>query len=406
MTEKELIRQSMASNLKLPTDLTADEAIEKKPAKASVRFSYFGRAAVFAALALAIGTAGFLFLKGTHKPEASSSQQQLTPTSQQPTDSSKQIIKTVSNGLPSEVNDFISLFVSDDKLFYAVHESTSVTDYTNCHDITSESKLPDVHSRTAAALGEYLLGVEKMKVSSDISPYFIHDYKSINMLGIHRKDSDDHLTYEEDSEHNGYIHIELAGRIYEYSFDVPSGLYSNSFFSQYGKNLPIDWETNTSDCKDFVTKQELENTNGKLILAREVRDNISVQYKINTLYDAAFIYDVHFEFPGGVSIKGDKVTVTVTPRIKGADEKTLTSLSTTYETTKDEIASQRFLYKEKESYKDMGEVIGYDVQLTFEVYDDSNPLGFGREYTSVTTINSYYGINTEDDSTSAVVVKR
>lgn len=390
MTEKELIRQSMASNLKLPTDLTADEAIEKKPAKASVKFSYLGRALVFAALALTVGAAGFLYISSSHKPEALSSQQQISPVSQQQNDSAKQ--QTVMpKGLDKEASEFISQLVSDDKKFYAISESSVKYDESECADVTQESRHPDVHSRTAAALGKYLMNVKEMKTDSGV----IFTLYNIRVLAIHRKDGSGSLVYTENSKRGGSIKVRLGNNVYYYYFDNPNGKYGESFFTKYGKNLPIDWETNTSVCKDFVTKQELENTNGKLILAREVRDNISVQYKINTLYDAAFIYDVHFEFPGGVSIKGDKVTVTVTPRIKGADEKTITSLSTTYETTKDEIASQRFLYKEKESYKDMGEVIGYDVQLTFEVYDDSNPLGFGREYTSVTTIHSYYGINSE-----------
>ena len=42
MTEKELIRQSMASNLKLPTDLMADEAIEKKPGQVLVSWQGAG----------------------------------------------------------------------------------------------------------------------------------------------------------------------------------------------------------------------------------------------------------------------------------------------------------------------------------------------------------------------------
>jgi hypothetical protein len=154
-----------------------------------------------------------------------------------------------------------------------------------------------------------------------------------------------------------------------------------------------------------VTKQELESTNGRTVISREVRDNISISYKINTLYDAAYIENIDVKIPGGVRIKDDKMTIKLTPHIKGASQQTLDGLTTTSERDKDRSIpltpdkkatdTDRMLFKSKESYKDTGACVGYDVQFKFEVYDDSNPLGFGREYTSVTTIHSYYGINSE-----------
>ncbi len=401
MTEKELIRQSMASNLKLPTDLTADEAIEKKPAKASVKFSYLGRALVFAALALTVGAAGFLYISSSHKPEALSSQQQISPVSQQQNDSAKQ--QTVMpKGLDKEASEFISQLVSDDKKFYAISESSVKYDESECADVTQESRHPDVHSRTAAALGKYLMNVKEMKTDSGV----IFTLYNIRVLAIHRKDGSGSLVYTENSKRGGSIKVRLGNNVYYYYFDNPNGKYGESFFTKYGKNLPIDWETNTSVCKDFVTKQELENRFGKLFLAREIRDNISVQYKINTLYDAAFIEDIDVKIPGGVRIKDDTMTIKLTPHIKGASQQTLDALSTeserngygrikTTSASASEINNDRMLFKSKDSYKDIGECVGYDVQFTFEVYDDSNPLGFGREYTSVTTIHSYYGINSE-----------
>jgi|GEM_PF-4429956 len=400
MTEKELIRQSMASNLKLPTDLTADEAIEKKPAKASVRFSYLGRALVFAALALTVGAAGFLYISSSHKPEALSSQQQISPVSQQQNDSAKQ--QTVMpKGIDKEPSEFISQLVSDDKKFYAISESSVKYDESECADVTQESRHPDVHSRTAAALGKYLMNVKEMKTDSGM----IFTLNNIRVLAIHRKDGSGSLVYTENSDHNGSVKIRLGNNVYYYYFDNPNGKYGESFFTQYGKNLPIDWETNTSVCKDFVTKQELESTNGRTVISREVRDNISISYKINTLYDAAFIEDIDVKIPGGVRIKDDKMTIKLTPHIKGASQQTLDGLTTTSERDKDgsilltpdkkAADTGRMLFKSKESYKDTGECVGYDVQFKFEVYDDSNPLGFGREYTSVTTIHSYYGINSE-----------
>ena len=60
MSDKEIIRYAMQSNLELPTKMLPQQAVSVRPSRASVRISLIGRVAVFAALAVIIGAAGFV----------------------------------------------------------------------------------------------------------------------------------------------------------------------------------------------------------------------------------------------------------------------------------------------------------------------------------------------------------
>lgn len=190
MTEKAFIRDIMAQNLRLPTDLSAKEVLAQKHSAVHIRPPYFKIVFVTAALAAAASLGTVLMLLKGNDPVFDP--KNLSAVSQ-PVQSSSDTTAQESRQLKS-INNIASELAQSPEKFYACCCLSTRQEQSETQFCKSESMTTSKVSAAAKTLGEHLqsaqityLGSDKAKdstVSSNIKLIF-EQYANVHFVNIY-----------------------------------------------------------------------------------------------------------------------------------------------------------------------------------------------------------------------------
>ncbi len=400
MTEKEIIKRSLSGSLRLPTELTADQIIEHESIKPAIRRSVVRGFVMAAALMLTVGIAGFAVMhdrSGRHISHDS----EITPASQT---SLADRTLTV-NGYSERASKVIGSFEDSTDLYAEL--DIAYTDQLYDNQISykvSESKQKDVTSETAKKLGEYLSKVTTLKAEytdatgwNIAEPAIMLNFESGSgnkILTIRSKNNSSFtsLSYTEaGTVGKGYIRIAYpSGEQEYYSFEPPveRNLSDLSFFSEYGKQLPIKWETSSSELYHYVSKAGFKNSNGSVsVAASEARNNICAIISIdNTQQNPNVRISIDKDsLPTDVKIVSEYPKVTLTPQFSGKQTPEQ-SEALVFEDHESNVYS----IKSKDYYSKIGELCGIDIMIEFEV-EDATHASRNASYKTTCCLHVYYG---------------
>lgn len=349
MTEKELIRESMSQNLKLPTDMTAEEAAAGKKEKAAVRISFFNSLAVAFALALAVGVAGFAFLQISKKPEVSSNG---------PWANTKQGDEDT-DGFGEQVNNLLDSLSDHSELYYATYRSYNKSGSIETNYELSES-MNGYGSEVAQPMAEYLAKVTNIEPeSNDDNITVLFENSQNKILTIKSTSEQQSLSYTETGD-KSYIRIITDSDQQCYSFDAPTG--ESAFFSEYGRLLPLKWEMDTS------TSTCTKGLNASGIIISDARNNISFSCSIDSIYDTPNITVKYLGAASNAEITSD-IKVTVTPMF-GPQKQPGSDWSVSFNTY---IAAGNILMNNLNEERD--DLTGLSICIEFDVSDDITANG-------------------------------